>query len=251
MQKVISLVLSVLMFGTLIITNEIKSFAESEKTAVVKSNSCFNRSIKIEGKSIKKNMSYYQMDVNIPVVKGLKDKKLEKQQNSEIENKILTFASKLEKDGEAYEKLAIKKGFPIHFYELVVDYKVQYNKNNLLSYTMDVYYYTGGAHGMTERYAYNIDNKTSKILKLHDLFKRDYNYKEIINNDIMEEIKESPESAYFPNEFKTIADNQSFYLTDKGIVIYFGLYEIAPYATGIPEFTIPAELFKDSLVYKI
>jgi len=250
MRKFMSFILSVVMFGTLVITYEVKSFAAVNKDTV-KSSSWFNKTINVDSKAVKKKTSYFSMDVNIPVVKGLKNGSFEKQLNSEIENKILSFGSKLEQDGKEYEKLAKEKGFPVHPYELIVDYKVQYNKNNLLSYTMDVYYYTGGAHGMTERYAYNIDNKASKVLMLQDLFKKDYNYKEVINNEVMEEIKESPEGTYFSNEFKTISDNQPFYLTDKGIIVYFGLYEIAPYVSGIPEFTIPAELFKDNLIYNI
>jgi len=250
MRKIISFILTLIMCGTLVITKEVKSFAGVGKGSV-KSSQSIGKTIRVDSKAIKKKTSYFNMDINIPVVKGLNDVKFEKQLNNDIENKILSFSNKLEKDGKEYEKLAKEKGFPVHPYELIVDYKVQYNKNNLLSYTMDVYYYTGGAHGMTERYACNIDNKTSKILQLQDLFKKNYNYKEVINNDIIEEMKESPEGTYFPNEFKTISDNQPFYLMDKGIIIYFGLYEIAPYVTGIPEFTIPAELFKDNLIYKI
>lgn len=252
MRKFISFMVSLILFCMLITTNEMKSFAEvNMETSAFKINSFLNKTMKVDNKTFKKKTSYFSMDVNIPVVKGLKNATFEKELNSEIENKILSFASKLEKDGKEYEKIAKEKGFPVHPYELVVIYKVQYNKSNLLSYTMDVYYYTGGAHGMTERYAYNIDNKASIVLKLQDLFKKDYNYKEVINNEIMEEIKESPEGTYFANEFKTILDNQPFYFTDKGIVIYFGLYEIAPYVTGIPEFTVPAELFKENLIYKI
>ncbi len=55
--------------------------------------------------------------------------------------------------------------------------------------------------------------------------------------------------------FKTISDNQAFYIVDaegsvssvdyQDLVVYFGLYEIAPYASGIPEFKIPFTLIKD------
>ena len=47
--------------------------------------------------------------------------------------------------------------------------------------------------------------------------------------------------------FKTIDDNQPFYLTDGGLVVYFGQYEIAPYYVGIPEFKIPFSRLKDSI----
>ena len=45
-------------------------------------------------------------------------------------------------------------------------------------------------------------------------------------------------------EFKSIEDKQKFYIQDDNIVVYFDLYDIAPYAAGIPEFKI-ANLFED------
>ena len=39
-------------------------------------------------------------------------------------------------------------------------------------------------------------------------------------------------------EFKSIEDKQKFYIQDDNIVVYFDLYDIAPYAAGIPEFII-------------
>ena len=48
-------------------------------------------------------------------------------------------------------------------------------------------------------------------------------------------------------EFYGIKDNQKFYLEDKRIVIYFDLYDIAPYAAGIPEFPIPIDNIKNKI----
>ena len=52
--------------------------------------------------------------------------------------------------------------------------------------------------------------------------------------------------------FKGISENQGFYISSGNIVIYFQVYEIAPYVTGIPEFYIPVEKFdQKSLKYEI
>ena len=48
-------------------------------------------------------------------------------------------------------------------------------------------------------------------------------------------------------DFYGIKDNQKFYLDDSKIVIYFDLYEIAPYAAGIPEFPIIVENIKPQI----
>ncbi|MFB4475682.1 RsiV family protein, partial [Oceanobacillus caeni] len=39
-------------------------------------------------------------------------------------------------------------------------------------------------------------------------------------------------------EFTKIEPNQYFYIADKTLVIYFQLYELAPYAFGFPMFPI-------------
>jgi hypothetical protein len=108
--------------------------------------------------------------------------------------------------------------------------------------------YTGGAHGMTDRVAYNYNLNTGEELKLSYLFKKDFNYKDYINNEILKQMK-TGEDIYFHDEggFKTISDDQRFYLADGNIVIYFTQYEIAPYAAGIPEFKIPLSGLKDNL----
>ncbi|GAG31008.1 unnamed protein product, partial [marine sediment metagenome] len=43
--------------------------------------------------------------------------------------------------------------------------------------------------------------------------------------------------------FQSISEEQPFYLIEDGIVVYFGLYEIAPYTSGIRYFKIPYSLF--------
>ena len=47
---------------------------------------------------------------------------------------------------------------------------------------------------------------------------------------------------YFDDYFHLVRENfkpNNFYLVDEGIVIYYDLYDIAPYAAGIRTFLIP------------
>jgi hypothetical protein len=136
----------------------------------------------------------------------------------------------------------------IRKYEAISQYTLQYNKNGYLSITVDFYMYTGGAHGMTDRVAYNYDLNTGEELKLSDLFNKDFDYKDFINKEILKQMKTN-EDMYFHDEggFKTISDEQRFYLADGNIAIYFSQYEIAPYAAGIPEFKIPLSSIKENL----
>ena len=48
----------------------------------------------------------------------------------------------------------------------------------------------------------------------------------------------------------SVKENQKFYLEDGKIVIYFDLYDIAPYAAGIPEFPIIIENIKNQIKEK-
>ncbi|GAG64710.1 unnamed protein product [marine sediment metagenome] len=70
-------------------------------------------------------------------------------------------------------------------------------------------------------------------------------YLKIINQEIKRQIKLNPE-AYFDDGvvFQSISEEQPFYLIEDGMVIYFGLYEIAPYSSGIRYFKISFSLFE-------
>lgn len=136
------------------------------------------------------------------------------------------------------------KDYVKYQYELYIDYKLTYNKNNVISIPMNVYEFTGGAHGMTYLNSYNYNLINGKKLKLSDIFKENIDYKKIIDNYIKYVIKKNPD-IYFQgnNGFKGIKEEQSFYIEDDGIVIYFDLYEIAPYYVGIPNFKIKYDEF--------
>lgn len=120
--------------------------------------------------------------------------------------------------------------------------------NEVLSIRMVFSQFTGGAHPMTYMKSYNFDLKTGNILKIGDIFNNDGKkvYKEIVDNEIKSKINENPDN-YFVDEFKGINENTQYYLTKDGVVIFFQLYELAPYSSGIPEFKIPYSFFEDKL----
>ena len=200
-------------------------------------------------KSIIKNLDYLKEDIKIPrLVDGSDEKKI-KLINNVINNDILSKVKDAEKTSEEYfggqgqEK-------PIFPFEIHSRYTINEDNNELLSLFNDYYEYLGGAHGMTTRTSYNVDKEKEGLITLKDLFVSGYNYKDIINKSIKEEINKNPEN-YFDsgNEFKGISENQSFYIENDNLVIYYQLYDIAPYVFGIPEFKIPLKLFGENYVY--
>lgn len=206
----------------------------------------------IEEKIESENSEFFKSDIKYPYLKvkdeynNKKDKNNDviKIINNEILNTIKDFKSNVKKGSkeykEMYDKYSNKEKNIKYQYEAVSKYEITYNKNNILSIPITMYEFTGGAHGLTNIKTFNYDLKTGKQLNLEDLFKLNSNYKDIINTHIEKKIKENP-TIYFGvanNEFKGIRDNQEYYMSEEGIVIYFSLYEIAPYSTGIPMFTI-------------
>lgn len=195
-------------------------------------------SVKVIEKQITSKTEKLNINLKIPQIEGMENRVVQTKLNAEFMRTIMEFKNDVQKQANEGNR------FP---YEAVATYFVSYNKNSVLSVTIELYSYTGGAHGITVRKSYNIDLKNGRNLQLNDLFKKDYNYQDIINKEIKKQIDAAPEGYYFKDEFKTIKADQPYYLKDKGIVIYFGLYEIAPYATGFPEFLIPYEMLKDGL----
>jgi len=129
-------------------------------------------------------------------------------------------------------------------------YEVKKNTASAISILIKYYKYSGGAHGYYEYVPYNIDLRNGDNLTLKDIFKTDVGYKEIIDKEVEKQIKElgkkekDLDKVY---DFYGIKENQKFYLKDDEIVIYFDLYDIAPYAAGIPEFQIAVDNIKDEI----
>jgi len=99
---------------------------------------------------------------------------------------------------------------------------------------------------MTVKIPHNFDFNQGKEVKLSDLFKKGSRYQQVIVEEIVKQIKKEPD-IYFENAIdvvKELKNSQPYYLTPKGIVVYYGLYEIAPYAAGIREFLIPFSALK-------
>lgn len=184
-----------------------------------------------------------EVNLQIPVLKGLSDLKLQNKINSIFKDSIMSFKNEIAEMSKEYFDEAKKHNIPMMPYTAVTSYKVACNKGNLLSLYINYYQYTGGAHGLTTRKGYNINLKDGTFLTLEDLFKKGTPYKEIIDEEISKQIDENKE-MFFPSEFKGISPEQQFYIDGENVVIFFQAYEIAPYAAGLPEFKISFDKFK-------
>ncbi|AEB77088.1 hypothetical protein ADU80_03965 [Clostridium botulinum] len=217
----------------------INTFNNPNRSNLTKVNSSiFKNKVKIDTKELQIKKDYFDSKLKFPIITGLKNKNIEKQVNSMIENDVLKFRNRIKNLAEKNKEKSIKEGYELMPYVAYTDYKVSTIKDDFASFYIDFYEFTGGAHGSTLRRSYNIDLKTGKLLTLHDILKDIPNYKDVINKYIYNEISKKPD-IYFVDSFKGITDNIAFTVEKDALVIYFQQYEIAPYSSGIPEFTIP------------
>lgn len=212
-----------------------------------KGNSCLvitDKKVQSESEFLKVNIKYPILSVKESYKNDFKSDNIKKV-NEDITSTINNFKNNIEVASKEYEKNKDNTGMKYQ-YEAFVDYNYVYNKDSIVSIPITMYEFTGGAHGFTTLTSFNYDIKEGNKIKLSDLFSEGCNYKEIINGHIAKEINKD-KSIYFSGEegFKGISDNQTFYIEEDGIVIYFGLYEIAPYSSGIPKFKISWELFEE------
>lgn len=191
----------------------------------------------VDTQTITKNKKYINSIINIPLVMT-ENKSIERRINNQIKQDIMNSYYSIEEEAKKfYEDSPIEEIKP---YIYNVNFEVKKNGDNMLSIVVTYYQDSGGAHGFYENESYNIYMKNGENLHLENLFKNDKDYKLIIENNIREQIKEKSKednnsSIY---DFKGIKKDQKFYIQDDKLVIYFDLYEIAPYVAGIPEFPI-------------
>ena len=139
-------------------------------------------------------------------------------------------------------------GAPFHPYDAVMKYEVTCAKNCFFSVYRDCYEFTGGAHGNTVRRSDTWNLATGKNVPLGCFFRPGVNYRRTLFEEVLRQAKENMEKCpdlYFEDYQELIRRYFSlchYYLTPDGPVIYYQLYEIAPYAAGFVTFSIPKDL---------
>ncbi|MFA6322292.1 MAG: DUF3298 and DUF4163 domain-containing protein [Candidatus Buchananbacteria bacterium] len=128
-------------------------------------------------------------------------------------------------------------------------FNVAYNyflSDKILSIKLEVYQYTGGAHGNTLVKTFNFSLADKKDLGLKDIFASDHDYLKIISDDLIASLKQTLTKDGFNDDdwlnqgAGPKAENLStFVFTPSGLTFIFQPYQDAPYAAGILESTLP------------
>ena len=133
---------------------------------------------------------------------------------------------------------------PICCEEQVLTGSVMGEVSGILSYCVERYVYTGGAHGSNFRQFVNYSLKTGELVEEEQLFTEGYQEPltqlllqyMVEQNDEIALIQDLHEAGYNVDD---IHPNDNFYLAEEGITYVFNPYDIAPYALGETEILIP------------
>ncbi|WP_298754065.1 DUF3298 and DUF4163 domain-containing protein [uncultured Psychroserpens sp.] len=144
-----------------------------------------------------------------------------------------------------YEFSSFKNEFPndAQQWEAFIDGEVTYRSPEIISIAINSYLDTGGAHGNTTVHFFNFDPQTGKLLTKKELISNTEKLSKLIEHKLIDEVKsksgnEPVEDLFFGKDFQL---PESLGYSDEGLIILYNPYEIASYAQGIIEFTIPFE----------
>ena len=187
---------------------------------------------------------YFSYDVKYPVIYNIRNQStyvnpvILNNINNAVRMTVNNFKNGLQEEEREYNNAASQNSLPKQSYWVSTSYAVTFNKNYVLSMILNL---MGFANNYGPKYNtlnnYNIDLTTGKELLLNDIFRDGVDYINIITEYIKSQINENRE-MYYSNVELVIPEDQAFYLTDNGIIIYFGVDEIAPESFGIPKFEL-------------
>ncbi|MDH2881693.1 DUF3298 and DUF4163 domain-containing protein [Bacillus cytotoxicus] len=207
-----------------------------------------NMPIEIKTITQKGKKPYIDYQISRPSFHHFPDLTFQNQLNAYYKNATNRFKKRVTKEAKKYYEETKHTESSFQPYVANVDYKITLNKLPLLSLYVNYYQYTGGAHGLYTWKANTFDVNKKKLLHLDDLFKKNNAYQDIIRTEIVRQIKQN-ESIYFPDAAEKVINTKKFYyfLDPDYLTVYFPLYEIAPYSSGIPQFRISYTLLQNSL----
>ncbi|MBP0905583.1 DUF3298 and DUF4163 domain-containing protein [Mariniflexile gromovii] len=197
------------------------------------------------------------VEINVPKAAG--NEQIASQINSEINKTIIAVLQIGDQDAIVFQTVeesitafnneynAFNKDFPdvSQPWEAQVDGELMHQSPEVISIAITSYVNTGGAHGITHISFLNFDATTGKRIENSHLIKNKDAFKSVAQSYFKDAITEE-DILFEPDTFQLPA-NIGF--NEEGIILLYNTYEIAPYSTGIIEFTIPIEKVSDYLTF--
>lgn len=228
----------------LIITGcEVKPAVDQENPEVVKvqEESLLDKYKRIQPLILKTELqqeiseNIYEIRVTIPQFSGNNEDRAIELINGQIRKDIDNYIERM----GSIKKVEEGEHRPFS-YSFSVEPEVMTNENGILSISLNMNEYRGGAHGNYWSKLYNFDLLGGKEIKLKDFFKEDVDYLELIYQNIFKQIEDNElwtsnlKGYYYEDKVEL-----SFFIEDGRIKIYFPAYGLGSYADGEQVFEIP------------
>ena len=118
--------------------------------------------VQIVDKVYKSKNNYLDINVVIPQIKGMENENQQEVINNKIVKWTENWINEVKEIADEYFK---DTPAPLISYQLYARYKVT-NNSDIISFYIDYYQFSGGAHGITNRISYNIEKLSGKELQI-------------------------------------------------------------------------------------
>lgn len=242
--------------------------SESEEPATDNANtendtyvSTFTFPIRIEMKSETQESTaddgtvYYTSSYTYPILHVAKvtngnDKAVEKI-NADIRSRVDSFLADTEieewaKEGYEYS-ISEENEYPFYGYSSDLTFRAQRSDNNVISFTMTFYSFSGGAHGNYSTQGVNYNTKTGELISFSELsddinaFHEDtlaYN-RALAKTDSYQMRMFSEDMLSGVSLESVLYADDAWYLSPSGLTFISNPYALGPYSSGTIEFVIP------------
>ncbi|WP_445114877.1 RsiV family protein [Acinetobacter sp. WZC-1] len=132
---------------------------------------------------------------------------------------------------------------PDHHIQLMIKPSILKTNDALAVVALEMDNYLSGAHGSGTKQYYNFDLKQQKLMQLDDLLVP--KQKSALEQQAHEVFKAWVMESELTDNLKEYEQMWKFHLSDnftldeKGLLLQYGEYDIAPYAAGLPSLVIP------------
>jgi hypothetical protein len=128
-------------------------------------------------------------------------------------------------------------GTPNAPYEYRAEGRVAHRSPTLISVEVDLYSFSGGAHGNQELFAFNygLTDGKARPLTLGDFFERGTNYERLVSDAVLEKLKTDPKATEVAGgrvARLTRAQVNRFVVGPDGLTFVLNPYEVGPYSSG-------------------
>jgi len=201
----------------------------------------------------------YEVKADYPEFSGLKNIDAQNKINQDVKSSIITIAEQFETDSKTNCDFS---NLPGPKPEWICEMSAAFDgfnlvNNKILSVKIVYYQFTGGAHGGATYEFINYNAANGERINWESVFKKDSGYLKIISdyskNNLGQQLLKPEDSMSDSGwiEEGTAPKNENYNtnvgFTKDGFLVIFQQYQVAAYAAGPQEVTVPYDQLKDAI----